>query len=387
MTRSSRKAVPKKILFGLGFCCLVLVCLEIAFRLFLGFTHGRDIPRYRLYSDFFPEHAMYIKDDYLFWRGNPNWKGTYMGIEVELNSHGLRDVEFPLHKEPGTYRILSLGESGTFGSTVAFEDTYNKQLEVLLNTHNRNPERRFQVINAGQLSHSSFQGLLYLKRFGLAFGPDLIMTYFKANDSLPSYFVATSTRTGFWDLFHYESVGPGITDRELFQRRQKFFRLMKTLNRSALYKSLCAVILRVKSAFAFRVQKGQVQEREGLKTLTRLRRVPDEDRRWVFSQFISIAERLNIELLVLIPPYCPDIHPDDSHGPFSWIHPSDNVHILDLGKAFKESPYSHDELFSDDIHPTVLSNRIIAQTIFDYLRVNAFARLAPGKQKARARDG
>ncbi|MBL7196723.1 MAG: hypothetical protein ISS47_01340 [Candidatus Omnitrophica bacterium] len=361
----------KKIIFSLAICCIFLICLEIICRIILGFVYQED--KYKLYSDFFPQHAMYMEDRYLFWKGNPNWEGIWCGIGVNLNSYGLRDVEFPMHKPRNTYRILSLGESGTFGSTVPLEDTYNKQLEVLLNKNDENSKSSFQVINAAQLSYSSFQGLLYLKRYGLDFEPNLVMTYFEFNDRLSSYFVMTDKQTGFGDLLDYRKAGPGVTDRQLFYRRQKFiFRIYKVLNKSSIYRSLSGLILNIKSSFIFR-NKGKNDEGKGnLKMSTRPVRVPEEDRKWIFSQFISIAQRHNIKLLILIPPYTPYIYKDNTYRPFSWITPSDNVYILDLGKAFKKSPYSHDELFSDDIHPTVLGNRIIAEAVFGFLITQVF---------------
>ncbi len=49
------------------------------------------------------------------------------------NSAGLRDVEHPLIKPEGTFRILGLGDSFTAGWGATYEETYLRRSEVALN--------------------------------------------------------------------------------------------------------------------------------------------------------------------------------------------------------------------------------------------------------------
>jgi hypothetical protein len=44
-----------------------------------------------------------------------------------INSHGLRDREFPLTKPTRTFRILALGDSFTYGYAIKLEETYVKR--------------------------------------------------------------------------------------------------------------------------------------------------------------------------------------------------------------------------------------------------------------------
>jgi hypothetical protein len=53
-------------------------------------------------------------------RGNPVWS-------VSLNSHGFRDVEFPMAKPSSAFRIICLGDSWTFGANVDQEDAFPQQ--------------------------------------------------------------------------------------------------------------------------------------------------------------------------------------------------------------------------------------------------------------------
>ena len=99
------------------------------------------------------------------------------GHPIHLNSHGLRDEEFPEARPAGERRILCLGDSTTFGAGIAAEETYPKQMERLLNEA---PEgrKRWRVINAGGQG-ASVTGLTeYLERQGLAFKPEAVVLGF-----------------------------------------------------------------------------------------------------------------------------------------------------------------------------------------------------------------
>ncbi len=68
------------------------------------------------------------------------------GFPVVFNTDGYRGPACPLAKLPGELRVLSLGDSTTFGTGVAAEDTWPMQLAGLLKS--RQPTRPVNVINA-----------------------------------------------------------------------------------------------------------------------------------------------------------------------------------------------------------------------------------------------
>src|SRR6516162_505269 len=76
----------------------------------------------------------------------PNTAAFLMGVDVRLNSHGLRGPDFSLTKAPGTYRILMLGDSTTFGWGVREEDTIAQRLQSMLNNQAKGVS--YEVINA-----------------------------------------------------------------------------------------------------------------------------------------------------------------------------------------------------------------------------------------------
>src|SRR5207253_2094656 len=63
----------------------------------------------------------------------PNVRGRFMGQPLLINSQGLRDYEYTRRKEPGTFRIVGVGDSSLFGWGVPIEDSGLKVLERRLN--------------------------------------------------------------------------------------------------------------------------------------------------------------------------------------------------------------------------------------------------------------
>jgi len=107
------------------------------------------------------------RDPLLFWKPKP--------LVMGHNSKGTWGAEFADAKPAGTYRIVALGDSCThFGP-----DPYPQRLQMLLE---KDRPGRFEVINAGVIGYSSFQGLTRLKNEVTQWSPDLITVYFGWND-------------------------------------------------------------------------------------------------------------------------------------------------------------------------------------------------------------
>lgn len=142
----------------------------------------------------------------LFWAPTPNMRRRYMDVNngFKTNRYGQRSPNFEPEKPAHEFRILSLGESTTFGLNVTNDETYSAQLEKLLN-RDKSP-LKYRVLNCGVPAYTSFQSLLYLKTVGAAFKPDLVLFYHEVNDYLP-----TALRSGETEL------GLELSDRELFE--------------------------------------------------------------------------------------------------------------------------------------------------------------------------
>lgn len=137
--------------------------------------------RFQFEQDFNLTYALHEPDPDLFWRLKENVCVQAGQEKLRTNSSGLRGGEIPLEKDPGTLRIACMGDSCTFGFGIPKdEETYPSVLERLL--LERDPQERSEVINAGVVGYSSFQGLLLLRKKILALSPDIITFYFGFND-------------------------------------------------------------------------------------------------------------------------------------------------------------------------------------------------------------
>ena len=77
---------------------------------------------------------IYEPDPKLYWKLKPN-QDCFTKVDhrpVHINALGTRGPEFQMEKPAGTFRILSLGDSRTFGWGLADEETYSRRLEHLL---------------------------------------------------------------------------------------------------------------------------------------------------------------------------------------------------------------------------------------------------------------
>lgn len=109
------------------------------------------------------------------------YEGWFAGVPVAINRLGFRDPrEYSIEKPPGTFRILVLGDSVTFGHGATFETTYPFLLEQRLKAWR--PDVRWEVWNLGVPGYNTRQELAYLQEVGPRFQPDLVVIGFYPND-------------------------------------------------------------------------------------------------------------------------------------------------------------------------------------------------------------
>jgi len=159
----------------------VAVLLEVGLRIW--FYHSKD------FSMEMWKYAVQLKrtvpNPQLSFAHAPNRHAFLMGVDVNINSQGLRDNEYPLVKPPGTYRIMMLGDSTTFGWGDRMEDTAAKILERKLNADPSLGGSRFEVLNAGVGNYDTVQEVTYYETRGRDFHPDLVILVFFINDPEP----------------------------------------------------------------------------------------------------------------------------------------------------------------------------------------------------------
>lgn len=147
--------------------------------------------------------AMFASDDYLVFKLKPHFVGTYSSSEfvtpISTNSLGLREREIG-PRQPGSLRIVGLGDSFSFANGVTNEQTYFKVLERHLQAALGRP---VEVINCAVPSYSPLQELRMLEKYGLSFDPDIVLVgFFVGNDFVESM-----------DLFD-ENGNPLLTARD-----------------------------------------------------------------------------------------------------------------------------------------------------------------------------
>jgi hypothetical protein len=164
---------PRKLFYVL---VPLLACLLTLGAIELGLTIFHPVP-------FSIESNMYYEaDPYTGFGLKPGGVGHFqMGIPAVANSDGQRDVEVPLKKPPGVFRILVLGDSFTVGTNVRQEEAYAKGLERRLRSV-YGP--RIQVVNSAVGGWQPIQYAEYYEHYGYRFEPDLILVgFFVGNDA------------------------------------------------------------------------------------------------------------------------------------------------------------------------------------------------------------
>ena len=122
-------------------------------------------------------------DPDLGWSKPPNSKGILRRPEyrvpLAINSAGLRGPDVPRAKPKGVTRVLLLGDSFTEGYSVAEEQSLRCLMETGLSATLAAP---VQVINGGTAGWSTDQEVLFYRKTGREFAPDLVVLLFYYND-------------------------------------------------------------------------------------------------------------------------------------------------------------------------------------------------------------
>jgi lysophospholipase L1-like esterase len=146
---------------------LALVALEIGVRI----THAEP--------DQFLE-----ADPLLGWHlipGQSGWvvRGHEYRTYVKISAQGYRDVPHKVQKGEGVFRIVVLGDSNAEAMPVPLEESFPRLLEKELS---RRQGMRVEVLNAGVSNYGTASDLLWLRRDGVRYQPDLVLLAFSAGN-------------------------------------------------------------------------------------------------------------------------------------------------------------------------------------------------------------
>jgi len=305
---------------------------------------------------------------------------------VRISSQGLHDREFALDKAPGTTRVLFLGDSFVDALEVQLDETPAKQLERLFADSGRNVE----VINGGHYAWGTDRELLFFRRRGVLFHPDLVLLGFTSMNDFSDNAATADSPLGAKPYFDLDANGALMLHNfPVPETRQEpsGAAVLKPLKRflyahSTLYR-FCGFHLR--------------------KTLLPALRAFLHGRREAVPPPAGVANRsLTAALLVALRDeveragarFVTVILPHSNAGSATWreIEPyraiteicqQYGIECVDLMPAFHQLMASDPEavlFFPRDGHPNAAGHRHIAHALYDYLS-------APSPPRPVRRDG
>ena len=143
---------------ALTVCATIIYLLALEAIIRTTFPQREFIPRLRI---------VYQPESEIGFMLKPN---VVTGLGFNTNDYGLRDYNhYKMRKPPNVYRVLAVGDSQTF-SVTSMENSYPKLMERLLSKS----KVKVEVINAGIPGYGPDEEYFYLKKYGLAFNPDLV---------------------------------------------------------------------------------------------------------------------------------------------------------------------------------------------------------------------
>ncbi|MFO0946490.1 MAG: hypothetical protein U1D30_11160 [Planctomycetota bacterium] len=362
--KSTRQRLPmtRKLLYAILPAALLVVVVETACLFFEAWNPA--IHSAPLHDEL---AGITIADEDLFWRVQPNLNTVFQNARVRTNDLGLRNGAVE-EKRPGEFRILSLGESTTFGDGVDDEKTYSAVLEKYLNRESKGTA--FQVLNGGVPSYTCFQSLQFLKTRGIELKPDLVLFYHEFNDFLPA-----SHRTSSNDL-----IGLSQTDRQRHGTTRNWIH-RRLFTWSAFYRWLCRQMARWDiekiqndsentSGFMFtpefqqKVFHQEILPGKASQGVFLLQRVPAGDRAIVFRELFDFCRSHGIRLVVIHPSYKASA-PHECQ--ITQLCREGDVPLFEAHASLHAADIPPELLFQDHVHPTELGHRRLGEALGQFL--------------------
>jgi len=201
-TATSNKIPLRRRLLYIGFIyvvfLLLLLSVELVTRLTMTRVESLDLfvntVQQKMQVASPQQSTIFEGDPLLLWRLKPNLDHVYWDFtNVSTNAQSIR-ADYPIGRKPaGTFRIVCLGDSVTFGYRVPpvwpeKPNDYNPEWQpypMLLETELRkaNPNRSIEVFPMAVPGYTSHQGLAWLRRDIGYLQPDMVIASFGWNDA------------------------------------------------------------------------------------------------------------------------------------------------------------------------------------------------------------
>jgi len=346
------------------------------------------------------DYGIFTPDPALGYRNRPNFSGwSYGNVRVETNSSGFRGSrEIAREKKKGTTRIFGIGDSVMFGVVVNEENTFLGLLQEMLNQG----LGEYEVINAGVGGYSTFQELLFLKKYVIPFKPDIVLVNYGNNDLLSSEDLFGHIRAIYRDYLekvkkeHGENLNPD--ELILLEKTARIFRTAPHIwsalaNLTPREKEFCRKLF-----IEFPLREMIALGRKEAARIIYLFIPPAYGRGWTkewiwdrwinaFSDHASLMEyyktildREAVEYIDFTDSLLPPGEPDTPQWPAAG-RPGRYLRILEkflpegvfldfakVATLLKNERLHYRRNFFDECHPSKKGNRIIAEKIYRYLQ-------------------
>ncbi len=296
--------------------------------------------------------VLHRSDATLFYSLRPDVQTRWQGGSVTTNSLGLRCSEIG-PKQENEFRILSLGESSTFGARVDDDQTYSAQLENLLNASH--DQKSYKVINGGVSGYTSFQSLKYLETRGLNLHPDLLLFYHEQNDFLPTVY----------------------SDREIYESRSHGWHRVLA-DYSAVYRVISNALARRRIETSRTHDKSpdlaqetdssdRPQLEQGIQRNSNRSRVSIAERLDNLARLVEICRANDVDLVVIHPAYA-ESKPHSCE--LTEFCEANGVAMYEAYDALHPEGVGAREYFADECHPNEQGHMLLATGLHEFLVTN-----------------
>ena len=166
-------------------------------------TCGEVLLRFGGYTPYYYDAYAYVpsQNPEILYELRPGFRGLYAGVPISINSQGFRGREVLIPSGNRPFRVLTIGDSITFGQGVLDDETMAEQLRTRLQGRTELP---VDVVNLGVPGYNTCQELSIYRDRGVQLAHDVVLLFYYENDTEPPIFaidngvvVSPDVRTGF----------------------------------------------------------------------------------------------------------------------------------------------------------------------------------------------
>jgi lysophospholipase L1-like esterase len=284
-----------------------------------------------------------------FWEPRPGAAVAGCGGE-RINDAGFRGPLRSQARLAGVRRIVTLGDSSTFGMGVCANETFSAQLESSI--------RGTEVLNFGVIGFTAFQGAKLFSTRATRYRPDLVLVAFGAVDELlPA--IDHDVDAKFAITSRSSTAATRWADR---LGKLRSFQLMEWLIRPATPRS---------DQLIKETEDNWQAWNHGRADYRRTQTVPSFERS--LTEIVTAVKRANASVIFIVPPRRTAV---EIRWPWAMeyveatarVAAALHVPIVDVRSAFRSAPESDRTLFVDDYHPSRDGHRLYAQIIAESIR-------------------